>query len=283
MQNPIKTLSSEEEITAFFRNKPEESVRVVGFMYDDERDPDSDWEQFEVAARNMANWVNVSFGRVEDRELIKKLRAEGAWIQQLDVVKLSRTKGKYKNLELAYRHDKTIYPWIVSNSLQMVEQLGAFNFQYYKATNLPMLIMFLDAQNMNHDAHLDIFKQVAEKWEDDIKFGWMDTQDPMVAAKKSSIGLVTEILPAIAFNLQEDRQLAFDEGKPITYDNLMIFVQDFKENRVGQFINKASHSIDPKLEASLANVIKITREDYEELVYTEGTDVLVLFYSTFNN
>lgn len=63
----------------------------------------------------------------------------------------------------------------------------------------------------------------------------------------------------------------------------MMFVQDFTENKVGNFINKASHTVDPKLETSLSKVQVITREDYEELAYTEGTDVLVLFYSTFSN
>lgn len=66
---------------------------------------------------------------------------------------------------------------------------------------MPMLIMFLDAQNLSHDTYLQTFKRVAENWEEQVKFGWMDMNEPAVAAKKSSIGLVTEILPAIAFNL----------------------------------------------------------------------------------
>lgn len=117
VQNPIQTLSSEDEITAFMRKDTEDSVRVVGFMHDEDRDSDSDWAQFEAASRYMANWVDVAFGRVEDQDLIKKLRAEGGWIQRLDVVKIRKGDGKYKDLELAYRHDKSIYGWIVMNSL----------------------------------------------------------------------------------------------------------------------------------------------------------------------
>ena len=83
-----------------------------------------------------------------------------------------------------------------------------------------------------------MFERVAEVYEDVIKFGWMDCTEEHIKAKKQALGLVTEILPAVAFNLLEDRQIAFDEGKVLTEQALKEFVQNFLENKVSQFINK---------------------------------------------
>ena len=63
----------------------------------------------------------------------------------------------------------------------------------------------------------------------------------------------------------------------------MAFIQDFTEDKVGSFVNSSKHTVDPELEASLASVEKINRAQYEDLVFEEGNDVLVLFYSTYNN
>jgi len=128
-----------------------------------------------------------------------------------------------------------------------------------------------------------MFNRVADLHENDIKFGYMDINTLGVAAKKKMLGLVTEILPSVAFNLAENRQLAFDESSPVNFQNLNIFINDFKQDRVGSFVNKSMHPIDPELEASLASIDSITRDRYDELVFTEGNDVLVLYYSTFNN
>jgi len=143
-------------------------------------------------------------------------------------------------LELAYRHDEDVYAWIVKNSMGVIEELNAFNFQILKATGMPMLLMFVDKNNVHHDSHLYMFERVAEVYEDVIKFGWMDCTEP-IKAKKQALGLVTEILPAVAFNLLEDRQIAFDEGKVLNEQNLKEFVQNFLENKVSQFINKPTH------------------------------------------
>lgn len=185
-------------------------------------------------------------------------------------------------LELAYRHDEDVYAWIVKNSMGVIEELNAFNFQILKATGMPMLLMFVDKNNVHHDSHLYMFERVAEVYEDVIKFGWMDCTEP-IKAKKQALGLVTEILPAVAFNLLEDRQIAFDEGKVLNEQNLKEFVQNFLENKVSQFINKPTHQIDPELLKGYSNVDRITMEQFDSLVLTEGYDVCVMFYSSFNN
>ena len=130
VENPILTLTSEEEIAAFMEKENDNSVRIIGFMYDEDRDQDSDWYNYEIAALNMANWINVRLARVEDQDLIKRLKKEGKWILQLNLIMLCRDPGKYKTLDLAYRIEeyRSIWTWILINSLAPVEEIGPFNF-----------------------------------------------------------------------------------------------------------------------------------------------------------
>jgi len=97
-------------------------------MFDEDRDEDSDWSNFEAAALHMANWVNVRYGRAEDQDLIKRLKKEGEVIRSLNVIKLCRDPGKYKTLDLAYRTEYSIYAWIVHRSMALVEKINGFNF-----------------------------------------------------------------------------------------------------------------------------------------------------------
>jgi len=57
-----------------------------------------------------------------------------------------------------------------------------------------------------------MLERVAENHEESIKFGYVDVHEQGLGAKRRALGLVTEILPAVAFNLFENRQLAFDES-----------------------------------------------------------------------
>jgi hypothetical protein len=98
---------------------------------------------------------------------------------------------------------------------------------------------------------------VAEDFEDLIRFAWLDATVEHVKEKKRALGLFTEILPAVAFNLMENRQIAFDEGKPVNYQNLKEFVQNFLEDKVGNFRNKPQHNVDPELMAKYTDVEKI--------------------------
>mmetsp|Transcript_25797 Transcript_25797/g.25340 ORF Transcript_25797/g.25340 Transcript_25797/m.25340 type:complete len:275 (-) Transcript_25797:66-890(-) len=147
---------------------------------------------------------------------------------------------------------------------------------------MPMLIMFLDKNNVNMDEYLDIFKKVARDFEDHIKFVWLDGTEEVNKQRKRKIGLVTEILPSLAFNLADGRIYPYLEGKPITRESIAEFVTEFLENK-HSVKNVPDYKPDIELEKKYKDTPIVTRETFDELVLGEGFDVLVLFYSSHKN
>lgn len=101
--------------------------------------------------------------------------------------------------------------------------------------------------------------------------------------RKRKLGLVTEILPAMSFNLLDERIIPFDEGKDITFDNISLYVSEFLENKLESIRNKPKRSTDTELRKSYKDTPPLLYSEFHSKVLTEGTDVLVLFYSSYNN
>lgn len=286
LEKPVKDLATEEEVEEFLDKMDDRpnAVNVLGFFYEEDRDADSDYGHFSKTALTLASWINLELAQVTDKSLIKSLRSKGKFVTHLDSILITRKDAKPRIMDLALRsQDMTIHKWVLLHSVGLVEELTAYNFSIYKLIGLPMLMLFLDRNNIHHDDYLDMFAKVADIFENQVKFVWVDGTDPIMKQKKRALGLVTEILPAVAFNLLEDRTLPFDEAKPLTYDNLLGFVRDYVEHRVVSRRNKPEKLGNKELEEAYRNTPRLHTVDFEKEVLQEGYDVVVLFFSSFGN
>ena len=164
-----------------------------------------------------------------------------------------------------------------------MDELTAYNFPLYKATGQPMLLMFIDPSNASHYKTLSMFEKVAAIFEDEIKFVWLDGTEETNRKRKRALGLVTENLPGVAFNLLDARTVPFDEATELNKENLISFVYDFLDHKLGSKNNPAVHSIDPEYETLYKDTPKLQAADFKDKVLSEGYDILVLFYSSFKD
>jgi hypothetical protein len=143
--------------------------------------------------------------------------------------------------------------------------------------------MFIDPNNINHYKYLSMFEKVAAMFEDKIKFGWLDGTESTNRKRKRALGLVTEKLPGVAFNLLDARTVPFDEATELSKENLISFVHDFLDHKLESRNNPAVHTVDPEFESLYKDTPKLQFADFKDRVLSEGYDVLVLFYSSFKD
>ena len=148
----------------------------------------------------------------------------------------------------------------------------------YHDSAKPILIMFVDPLNKYHNEYINIFTKSALKFEDRVKFTWINSTSQDYLEKKHRLGLITKILPAVAFNSRNLVNYPFPEGKEINEKNLDYFVQDFLENKKNSYV-----SVYTPQDIDLSNCQTLSGEDFYEKVTQEGFDAAVLLYSSHNN
>jgi len=282
IESPLVEINSTEELEEFLKEPPgqENYLKTVVFAFENEEDEDSILNRYTEVTMQLANWINFGTGIVTDKNLIKSVRDSGKYINYLNSMLLKKRGTSIKELDLGLPQD--MYNWVLSNGIGLVEELTPYNFQIYKTIGKPILIMFLDKNNSHHYEYLNMFKKVARDFEDQVKFVWMDGSSPTNKARKKDLGLTTEILPSLAFNLNDKRIFPFDENKPLTKDSVARFVQDFLENKLVPGTKKTTQA-DPEFEEIYKDTPKLKLGEFEEKAFEEGKDVLLLLYSSHNN
>ena len=280
MLKPYKTLESEEDFGKFWADK-RRIRRVLGLIYDGDRDLDSDFAQFEAISYHLASTGAYEVALIADRNLLKRLKAQRS-IQFYDSIMVRKPSGLAKTLDLATKStDTDTYFWVLLNSLELVDELTINSLPIYHRIGLPMLLLFLNVRTLEQDDHLESARKVAENHWGAVSIAWVDGSSEVNREKRKELGLMTDKLPAAAFNLQDERVFPMDESAPFTYENLNRFVSDFRENRL---IPRPSPKIASKsvyeIETILGLIPGLSRASFQDKVLTEGQDTCVFFYSS---
>ena len=114
-----------------------------------------------------------------------------------------------------------------------------------------------------------------------INFVWMDGTTETSKEKRKTVGLVTENLPAMAFNLLDGRVFPYDESKNITLKGIKYFCANFLENKLKQGVKKTGFKgKNMEIEQKFRNTKSIAMNDLDQLVFQDGTDVMLLVYES---
>lgn len=280
MLNPFKALESEEDFGKFWVDK-RKIRRVLGLVYDGDRDLDSDFAHFVAISYNLASTGAYEVGLISDRNLLKRLKTQRN-IQFYDSIMVRKSSGVVKTLDLATKStDTDSYFWVLLNSLELVDELTVNSLPIYHRIGLPMLLLFLNVGTLERDNHLESARKVAENHWGAVSIAWVDGTSDMNRKKRKELGLMTDKLPAAAFNLQDERIFPFDESAPFTYEKLNQFVSDFRENRlIPHSSPKLASKSAYELETILGPIAALSRASFQGKVLTEGEDVCVFFYSS---
>lgn len=283
MYLPLITLTTEETIDEFLTPPQgnQNFLTLVAFIYDEDESEDSLIKQYEKTSLALSNWINCKVGVVKDKALIKDFKNKGKYIPYLNSLVLSKRGADFKVLDLAL--PQNLGHWITRNGVGLVEELTPYNFQIYKGISLPMLIMFLDKTNTKQDEYLDMFTKAARDFENDVKFVYLDGNEPVNIQRRRKLGLITDMLPSLAFNLADGRVYPHDESKEITKESILSFVTEFLEHKEQKGTIVSNYKQDYEIETLYRNTPILTKENFEKVALTEGDDIFVLFYSSSNN
>lgn len=112
LNNPVLELKSEQEVENFMKVEGEQNfLRTIAFIFDEERDEDSVYAQYENVAYELVNWQNLEMAKVTNRELIKSLLDKKKFVKYHNSLALQKRKSAIKYLDLALSQD--IYKWIL--------------------------------------------------------------------------------------------------------------------------------------------------------------------------
>lgn len=270
--SPVLYMSNLEEIQEFLTPPIGKfsSLKIFAVLYDSDLK-----EEFEKAVASLPNWFSTDIRGVTDKTIIKQLKQSHSEVKYLNSVLLWRP-DELKVLDLELPHE--IKKWIMSNCVGLAEELTPYNFHMYQASSWPMFIMFTDPKNDFHNFYLDLFRKVARKFDEQVKFMWLDGTQEDYIKKKNTLGLATEILPAFAFNSRRKVNHPYPEAADITEANLDRFVQDYLDGKKSTYKSEM-----PPDTIRLDECERVDTEDFKEKVLSEGTDVLFFVYSSHNS
>ena len=271
--SPVQYLTKLEDIEEFLTPPTGgfSSLKLLALLHDSDLKPD-----FEKAVSSLANWFSTEIKAVTDKTLIKQLRStRGAEVRYLNSLLVWRTDD-LKVLDLDLPQD--IKAWIFANCVPLVDELTPYNFHMYQGSNWPMLIMFADPGNVYHTEHVEVLRKVSRKFEEKIKFMWLDATNPEYIKKKKALGLVTEILPSFAFNSRNRANYPYPEGNEVNESSVSQFAQAFLDGKKNTYVSKYSPQ-----NITLDSCEVVGGEDFEETVLLQGYDALFLVYSSHNS
>lgn len=112
LRNPIQEFKTEQEVENFMKAEGQENfLKTIAFIYDEERDEDSIYAQYENVAYELINWHNLEMAKVTSRELIKTLLDKKKYVKYHNSIALQKRNSAIRYLDLALPQD--IYKWIL--------------------------------------------------------------------------------------------------------------------------------------------------------------------------
>lgn len=187
--------------------------------------------------------------------------------------------------------------WALRTSLPRVAWLTEANFQSYAATELPMVLTFVDTAKPS-DAERAALEAVAPEFEGRVLFFLCD--GVKYRYRKIALGLTGEGLPAMALNTRDEQARFPYEGKlPVSSARAVRgFVTDYLSGRLqpkmpGEALSAPADAPAPKPPEKLADgsvftpatprglehVQNLTTADAEQVLSDGGADVLLLLYT----
>ena len=272
---PFTSLDTEEQVDDFLVLQETEQLAVVGFLYD--LSEDSYLQQYTEAALDIVDWPSTRLGLVGDRALIKTMAKKQKHTQYYNSVVL-HTRATTKCLDLEV--DSDILRFITSNAVGLIEELNTYTFQVYRTIGLPLLVMFIDKNKAEHYEFLQLFEKAGRDYVDAVKIVWMDGATPANAEKRRSVGLVNDILPAMAFNLLDGRLFPYDDTKEITIPGIRVFIRDFLQNKLKSGPNKSIISAAQEFDDKFKDTTYLYASEIDSKVLSEGYDVMLLIYDS---
>ncbi len=141
-----------------------------------------------------------------------------------------------------------------------------------------MFITFVDYSDASTRALREIGK-VAEKYNPFIGFMWADNDK--YQEKRKALGILHDEVPAMAFNMQDQRILPYPLKGKMLRDELMTWFDDVHKGKIqAQPMTQRREANDTLLAELLNNTTPVERDNWTECTHQEGFDSYLFLYTS---
>ncbi|KAL9545903.1 hypothetical protein MBANPS3_006923 [Mucor bainieri] len=258
MQKQAAPAVADLDASNFTEFQNSDRVVVVGYAND---------EASKAALKQVANKLrdDYLFGIVTDEALAKEHKAEFPSL----VVYKQFDEGR--NDQTGAFEVEAIEEFIKTNSVPLLDAIDASNFKSYAEAGLPLAYLFHD--NAEDQQKLtEMATPLAKKYKGKINFVHIDATK--FGAHAGNLGLKEE-WPAFAIqHLDTGAKFPLDQTKPVAFENLEPFLQDYVDGKIKATVKSAEAPADNN-----GPVKVIVANEFVDIVLDKSKDVFLEVYA----
>jgi protein disulfide-isomerase A1 len=258
-----QTLPAVSELTSSNFEEFKKSDRVVVVAYASDEASKKTFAELADKKRD-----EINFGLVTDAELAKEhkvteLPAVVVYTQFDDDAQSFTKSGAFES--------ESLLDFIKVNSLPLLDEIDASNFQSYSESGLPLAYLFHDNAE-SRDALIKAAKPLAEKYKGKVNFVHIDATK--YGGHADNVGL-KEKFPAFSIqHLDTGAKFPLDQSLPVDAAHLETFVDDYVAGKIKPFVKSA------EIPAENNGPVKVVvTTQFKDIVLDKSKDVFLEVYA----
>ncbi|KAI9249651.1 thioredoxin-like protein [Sporodiniella umbellata] len=256
-----QSLPAVSELTASNFDEFKKSDRVVIVAYASDEASKKAYQ--EIANKHRDNYV---FGLVSDAELTKAHQAESP-----SVVVYTQFDGEQSFTHAGPIEAAKVEEFVKVNSIPLLDEIDASNFQTYADSGLPLAYLFHDSVE-SRDAIVKAAKPLAQKYKGKISFVHIDATK--YGGHASNVGL-DQKFPAFSIqHLDTGAKFPLDQSLTLDEASLTPFLDDYVSGKLKPFVKSAVPPADNN-----GPVKVVVSNEFKDIVFDKSKDVFLEVYA----
>lgn len=187
--------------------------------------------------------------------------------------KFDDPKVEYPPSSAATASVEDIETFVKGNSMPLVDEVSADNYQIYAESGLPLAYLFLDPADASRDKHIAYLQPLAKAHSGKLNFVWIDAVK--FADHGKALNLHEPKWPAFVIqDLSQQLKYPMDQTVDVTKDTVVAWVDQYMAGDL-----KPQLKSQPVPESQDESVFTLVSTEFDQVVFDDDKDVFVEFYA----
>lgn len=190
--------------------------------------------------------------------------------------KFDEPKVDYPAASVASASVEDIESFIKENSMPLVDEVNADNYQTYASSGLPLAYLFIDPADDTRDDHIAYLKPLAKAHKGKLNFVWIDAVKFADHAK--ALNLHEPKWPAfVVQDLSQQLKYPLDQNEAVTGSKVTSWVEEYLAGNLKPQLKSQSVP-----ETQDESVFTLVSTQFDDVVFDDDKDVFVEFYAPWS-
>jgi protein disulfide-isomerase A1 len=169
-----------------------------------------------------------------------------------------------------------IETFLKDNSMPLVDEVSADNYQFYAESGLPLAYLFLDPAANNREEHVANLRPLAKAHKGKLNFVWIDATKFSEHAK--ALNIHEPKWPAFVIqDLSEQLKYPLGQDEDATASRVAAWVQQYMAGNLKPQLKSQSAP-----ERQDESVFTLVSNQFEDVVFDDDKDVFIEFYAPWS-